>query len=87
MHKRHFLGFVIPNEVRDLHCVANCRSLTSFGMTIYRTDDKSNSSLTNLQHNLAVVLAFLHQGVGGAGFVQRENFSDHGMELAGGQPF
>src|SRR5882757_11444744 len=25
---------VIPNEVRDLHSAADCRSLTSFGMTV-----------------------------------------------------
>jgi hypothetical protein len=28
-------GVVIPNEVRDLHFAASCRSLTSFGMTIH----------------------------------------------------
>jgi Arc/MetJ family transcription regulator len=28
-------NFVIPNEVRDLHFAADCRSLTSFGMTIH----------------------------------------------------
>ena len=27
------LEIVIPNEVRDLHLNAKCRSLTSFGMT------------------------------------------------------
>ena len=54
-------------------------------------DDKSieviQSLLTDLQHNLAVVLAFLHQRVGLARLFQREDFSDHGMEFAGCQPF
>ena len=43
--------------------------------------------LTNLQHNLAVILAFLHQCVGFASLLQRKDFSDHGMELAGCDPF
>ena len=29
----NFHPIVIPNEVRDLQFAANCRSLTSFGMT------------------------------------------------------
>src|SRR4029077_4383278 len=43
--------------------------------------------LTNLQYNLAVILAFLHQRVPLTRLLHRENFSDHGMELAGGEPF
>jgi hypothetical protein len=33
VYGRHLLWIVIPNEVRDLHLAADCRSLTSFGMT------------------------------------------------------
>src|SRR5579859_5436123 len=47
----------------------------------------TNLLMTDLQHNFAVVLAFLHERVGGAGFGQRENSSDYGIEFAGGDPF
>ena len=33
MRNNSFSEVVIPNEVRDLHLAADCRSLTSFGMT------------------------------------------------------
>jgi hypothetical protein len=31
-----YQSLVIPNEVRNLDVAANCRSLTSFGMTIHK---------------------------------------------------
>ncbi len=42
--------------------------------------------LTNLQYDLAVVLALLHERVGFARLLQREDFSDDGMKLAGSDP-
>src|ERR1700676_1715115 len=53
-------------------------------MTTYR---ECRWLLTNLQYNLAVILAFLHQRVRLTRLLHWENFSDHGMELAGGEPF
>src|ERR1700678_1394432 len=42
--------------------------------------------LTDLQHNLPVVLAFLDERVGVASFFEWENFSDHRIQLAGREP-
>src|ERR1019366_5554291 len=43
--------------------------------------------LPDLQHNLAVVLSFLHKRVGFTRPLHREDFSDYGLELAGREPF
>jgi hypothetical protein len=73
---------------------ARCRSnrgevfCLEFGLSS-SYEDKSifNKVLTNLQHNFAVILAFLHQRVGLTRLLQRKDLSDHGMELAGYHPF
>jgi hypothetical protein len=53
----------------------------------YAQDDKFDKSLlTDFQHDLAVVLAFLHQRVGVARLIERKHFSNHGLDLSCGCP-
>ena len=45
-----------------------------------------SSRLANLQDDLAVILAFLHQRIRGTRIREWEHFPDHGLQFAGGQP-
>jgi hypothetical protein len=68
------------------------RQQDSSGVTlrdVLLTESDASATIrsTNLQHNFAVVLPILQQGVGITSLLEWKDSSDHGMELAGGHPF
>jgi hypothetical protein len=66
-------GASTPQRIRMRESVAPLR-MTKLLMEI---------ALTDLQHDLPVILAFLHHGISGAGFIEREDLANHGMEFSG----